>query len=226
MKRISYLMLVIILLSLTACAVQRANLAGKVNGTNIDYTEFISAHRGHFNNFMTEKGRIPDTEEKKEILRQTWRNITVHVILKEHFKRYNIQVTQQEVIDTLINNVPDYLYSSPLLQVGGRFDRSLYIQSLEYDTPVNLRPVKQHYFDYLIPIQKLKLRLIDDILLSKRDIKSIRDILSSTANIDWIVFDPQDTQINISDSEIQSYYQSNLGLFEREQYFQLDYSLI
>ncbi len=219
-------MIIIVALLASSCAMQKSNLAGRINGTEITYTDFVAAHRGHFNNFMAEKGRTPDAEEKKEILRQTWRNITIHVILKKQFEKYNITVTPQEVIDTLIIHVPPYLRTSPLLQVNGRFDRSLYQQSLEYDTPVNLTPIKQRYMDYLIPIQKLKTRLIENTMLTKREAKLISDIYGSSANIEWVVFDPKDSRVSISDNEIQSYYQSNLSRFGNEKATKLDFCMV
>lgn len=218
--------LLLILLLGTSCALQKSNMAGRINGTDIPYTDFVNSHRGHFNNFMAEKGRVPDTEEKKEILRQTWRNITIHTILKAQFKKYSIRVTEREVLDTLISNVPSYLLSSPQLQINGRFDRSLYLQSLEYDTPVNLIPVKRHYYEYLIPIQKLKDKLIDSTMLSKKEVALIQRICASTANIDWIVFDPKDSKVSVSDNEIQAYYLSNLDKYAMDQFYKLDYCLI
>ncbi len=226
MKLSSILFTLLLVLLLSSCAMQKANLAGKINGNDISYTDFVAAHRGHFNNFMAEKGRTPDAEEKKEILRQTWRNITIHIILKQQFKKHNITVTPQEVIDTLITSVPPYLLSSPMFMVNGKFDRSLYLQSLQFDTPVNLAPVKKHYFEYLVPIQKLKLKLIDDTMLTRRESRLIHETLNSTANIDWLVFDPRDSAVSISDTEVQNYYQENLAKFKIDQFYQLNYCLI
>jgi len=217
--------LIIILLA-SACTIQKANLAGKINSTEIPNTEFMTAHRGHFQNFMTEKGRTPDSEEKKEILRQTWRNITIHVILKEHFKKYDISVSEQEVIDTLRLNIPAYLRNSPLLMVNGKFDKSLYLQSLEFNNPVNLTPVKRHYFEYLIPIQKLKLKLIDSTILTRKELKILQDIYSSRLDVNWVIFDPQGVSVTVSDNEIQAYYQSNLSSYDLQPTYQLAYSMI
>jgi len=198
---------------LSACAVQSRNQAGKINGTDISYQDFVTAHRGHFDNFMVEKGRTPDSEEKQQMIKQTWRDITIHVILKSQFKKYNITVTNQELIDTLSNNVPNYLKNSPRFLANGKFDRSLYLQSLLYDTPVNLKPVKEHYYNYLIPIQKLKQKLIDSSMLSKKEYRLISDIVNSSADIDWIIFDPSEATVRISDLDIQSYYKENAKLF-------------
>ncbi len=226
MKKLIFALTLVAIMLTSACAIQKSNNAGRINGTDISYTDFVASHRGHFNNFMAEKGRTPDAEEKKEILRNTWRNITIHVILKKQFEKYDITVTQQEVIDSLIANVPSYLYTSPLLTVNGRFDRSLYLQSLEYDTPVNLLPIKQHYLEYIIPIQKLKMELIKNTMLTRREARLIGDIYSSKANIDWVVFDSKETKVNISDNEIQSFYQNNLQRFGQEKATKLDFALV
>ncbi len=110
------LLTLLLLLALSSCALQTANAAGRVNGTIIKTLDFNAAHRGHFENFMFENGRVPDSEEKKEIHRLTWRNITIHVILKDQFKKYNISASESETLDTLMTN-PRRIFS-PLRSLG------------------------------------------------------------------------------------------------------------
>ncbi|MDZ4181648.1 MAG: peptidylprolyl isomerase [Candidatus Cloacimonadaceae bacterium] len=226
MKRIILALIILLMALLTACSVNQGPLAGKVNGTPIPYDEFIAANRGHYENFWVQNSRAPGIDEKQEITRQTWRNITKHVILKDYFKAYNIRVTPQEMIDTLRTSVPHYLMTSPRFMVNGVFDKNLYLQSLLYDTPENLMPIRKHYYEYLIPIMKLKDELIERKMLTKKERASITQVLAGKADIDWVIVDAAEIKPIVSESEITQYYQKNLDNYRMDDSFALSHIVL
>lgn len=224
MKRMIIVSIALILLS--ACAVTNRNVAGRIENREISHQEFMGAYRGHFENFMFKHGRRPDNEEKRELERLTWRHIAMHVILSNYFEKYDISVTEQEVLDTLSINIPAYIRTSPLFQTKGTFDKDLYLHSLNFGTPVDLTPLKRQFFEYYVPVQKLKQKLIDTELLTKAEQRLIERIINTRADVDWVIFDPRDNGITISDSEIATYYQTNILNFSQEPYFIVEYAII
>ncbi|MDD2332510.1 MAG: peptidyl-prolyl cis-trans isomerase, partial [Candidatus Cloacimonetes bacterium] len=217
------LIIFLLMIGLSSCALQTTNVAGRVNGHLIKTPDFNAAHRGHFENFMFENGRVPDSEEKKEIHRLTWRDITIHYILMDYFKKFNISSSESETLDTLMTNPPAYILKSPLFVQDGKFDRDKYRLSLLYDDPVNLRPLKRDYYEYKIPIQKLKLKLVENVLLSRKEAKSIALIAASSADIDWYVFNPDDIKPIVSEEDVRAYYQENQQQFSLTPSFSVEY---
>ena len=155
-----------ILLVLTGCSIQKGNNAGRINGTNIKELDFMNSLRGHFTGFILEKDRTPDDNEKKELYTQTWRDITIHVILKDYFKKYNIQVTPQEVTDTLLNNIPPSIMKAPIFITDGKFDRTKYVQTLLSESTKQLDWLRKYYYEYYIPLAKLKQELQEEEIVS------------------------------------------------------------
>jgi hypothetical protein len=186
----------------------------------------MDSYRSHYENFYTENGRPPDTEERKALEQTTWLNITKFIILKDYYDKYNIKVSHQEVIDTLMANPPDYVRNSPWFKVNNTFDIRAYQQSLNYDSPYNLRPVRKHYYDNVIPIMKLKEKLIDHEFLTRSERRSINQILGARADIDWLIFDSNSQNIRISDLDIEAYYNANLQSYLREPFYTLRYAKI
>ncbi len=204
-----------IILSMTiGCAVQRADSAGQINGVYIKKQDFMNSFKGHFTGFVLEKDRTPSEAEKREMFNTTWRDITIHVILKEYFKKYGISVSQQEIIDTLLNNIPSTMYKAPLFQINGVFDKSLYVQALLAEDSQKLDWLKSYYFNYYIPIAKLKLKLQKDEIIGKKEIGKLDKILNSSADIDWVVFDPNLTKVEVPQSEIENYYHGHMDEFQ------------
>jgi len=226
MRKLALLACLAILLFLAACSSISGDSVGVVNGRRIPYDEFIASYRSHYENFYTENGRAPDIEEKRQLEQQTWLNITKYVILQDYYRRYTITVTHEEVIDSLSTNPPDYIRNSPWFQVNGTFDTSSYLQSLNFDSPRNLRPVRKHYFDNVIPILKLKEKLIDNEFLTRRERENVARVLGGTASIDWLIFDSNRQNIRIADNEIESYYNANLQNYLKEPFYSFSYAKV
>jgi hypothetical protein len=211
-------LVILILLSCFGCAVQRADSAGRVNGVYIKKQDFMNSLRGHFTGFMLEKDRTPTENERRELFNKTWKDIAIHVVLKEYFRKYGIQVAQQEIIDTLLNNIPANMMKAPLFQTNGAFDKSLYVQELMSETSQKLDWLKRYYYDYYIPIAKLKLKLQSDSVIGNSELNKLDKVLNSTADIEWIAFDPQQTGVEVSQSEIENYYHGHMEEYSTKPY--------
>jgi hypothetical protein len=221
MKR--YIIISLILLSLFACAGPRGDAAGIINSERISYPDFIHSYQGHTANFQQTNQRMPNADEKKAIFQNTWKNISTHVILKDYFKRYQITVSEQEVIDSLMANIPTIVTNNPAFTVNGKFDRELYYQSIRYDSPINMSGIRRNYYEYYVPVQKLKDRLINEDLRNTRKIGRIAEIAVSKADFDLVVFDPQAMEPIISDSEIETFYKRNLQRFAMDPVYAVEY---
>ena len=219
----NYLIFILIILALSACSGPRGDAAGIINSERISYSDFIRSYQGHTANFQVANGRMPNSEEKNAIFNETWRNIITHVILKDAFEKYQVSVTEQEVIDTLLVSIPSYLKNSPSLMINGKFNHELYYQSVRYDSPFNMSPVRRNYYEYYVPVQKLKEKLIDEQLNNGRNTKQITEIAVSKADFDLIVFDPLAMEPVISDTEIESYYNRNLEQFVMDPIYSIEY---
>lgn len=226
MRKLALLAILALMLLLAACSTITGDSVGVVNGKRIPYDEYIASYRSHYENFYTQNGRPPDLEEKRLLEQQTWLNITKYVILQDYYRRYRISVTHEEVLDSLSTNPPEYIRNSPWFQVNGSFDQSSYLQSLNFDSPRNLRPVRKHYFDNVIPILKLKEALIDNEFLTRTERENVSRILKGKASIDWLVFDSNAQNIRIADNEIESYYNANLQNYLNEPYYSFSYTML
>ena len=226
MNKLLIMTFAVVLLLLASCATNTGNSAGRINGTIIPNDEFVSAYRGHYANFSFAAGRSPDQDEKVLLYKETWKNITRYVILKDYYRKYKITANAREVIDTLSSSIPAHILTSNLFKTNGKFDKQLYLQSLTSDRPENLAPLRRHYQENLIPIMKLQAKLIENELISPAESKQIAKILSSNANMELFIFDPKEVDVKISESEINSYYGNNLKRYSLKPFRRIAYSLV
>ncbi|MFO7659818.1 MAG: SurA N-terminal domain-containing protein [Candidatus Cloacimonadaceae bacterium] len=199
----------ILLLLISGCAYQKSENAGRVNGVYIKTQDFMNSLRGHFTGFMLEKDRTPDDAEKRELYKTTWKNITIHTILKSYFAKYDIVVTEKEVIDSLLNNPPASIQKAPLFQTNGSFDKDKYVRTLLNDRNGQLDWLKQHYYNYYVPLGKLKIQLMENEVISKKELSGLHKVMNNSADLQWIMFDPADEVTSVSRAEIETYYFSH-----------------
>ncbi len=226
MKPVYYLIAIALALTLFSCATTQEHIAGTINGQPIPMGQFASSHRGHYENFYILNERAPSMEEKNEILRLTWRDITKHVILQQQFRHYDITSSLQEALDTLQVNPPVYIVASPRFQKNGVFDRALFVQALKYDQSEEIQAVIRQYRDYYVPIAKLKQKLIRKELMTSKDKKLIRNVLNAVVDLELISVDPSLKQVSIKDEDIQFYYDTNTSKFALEPQYSVAYSYL
>jgi hypothetical protein len=213
----------IILVALFACSGPRGNSAGIINSERISKTEFINTYRSYTANFQLQNQRMPTTEEKVDVYKDSWNYLTRKVVLQQHFKRHQISASEQEVIDTLLTNIPPFLLNNPALMINGKFSHDLYNQSVRYDSPLNMSAIRNSYRESYVPVQKLKEKMIDEDLSSKKKSGRIADIVVSKADFELVVFDPLAMEPMLSDSEIEAFYQRNLQRFAMDPIYSLEY---
>jgi hypothetical protein len=226
MKPVYYLFAIALALTLFSCASTQEHIAGTVNGQAIPMDQFASSHRGHYENFYILNERGPSMEEKNEIIKLTWKDITKHIILQQQFRRFNITSSLQEALDTLHINPPVYIVSSPRFQKDGVFDRALFVQALRYDQSEEIQAVIRQYRDYYVPIAKLKQKLIRKELMTSRDKKLIRNVLNAVVDLELISIDPSLKEVSIKDEEVQFYYDTNPGKFALEPKYSVAYGYL
>ncbi len=214
------------ILLLNACSTNNSEAAGKINGTTISLEQFYGSQRRNYADFSYRYGKNPDTTERRKIFSDTWRSLTQYAILKDYFEKYDIKVSDQEVIDTLSASIPTFILSSPRFQTDGTFNRNLYLQSLLTDRPENQGPLREDYKERVIPIQKLKQILIDKEMLNKSIRQQIARILGSDADIDLYIFDPEAYPVSVSDADIAAYYQKNIERYRLRPFHRLAYTAI
>ncbi len=213
-------------LLLTGCGANQGSLAGRINGQPITAESFNDSYRGHYTNFQVLNNRAPSREEREQIKQQTWTDAARGVILRQWFSKYRISATPSEVVDTLAKNIPPYILRSPLFMTDGVFDPKIYNQSLLYDSPQNLAPLRQDYLDTKVPIMKLKQELIANELLDKSERKLITGILQSRADVEFTLLELADIDPYVAPEEVRAHYQRNLADYRLEPFVSLSYATL
>lgn len=219
-------LVLIILLGTISCATNAPGAAGVINGRPISVEEFYSAYRGHYAMFSYNNGRVPDKDEKNRIFNETWQNITKSIILKDYYAKYKITTDPKEVLDTLSSSIPQHILQSTRFQVNGKFDNTIYMQSLLTDRPENLSALRRHYQVNIIPILKLQHKLIEKELITSKISQHIQKVMVSEADMNLYIFDSARMTPIVSDNDVNTFYQANLATYRLQPYYRIAFGLV
>jgi len=194
---------------------QDTKYAGKINGHMISESDFASALWGHYESFVVEHDRKPTDDEWKQLYDKTWENSTKQIILTDAYKKYGISVSEQEVMDSLEAHIPDMILKHPLFQDENGFNREVYIQSLHSDKPIDLFWLRESYLLYVIPQQKLKLKLAQEMVISESDIKNQYALHHAAARTSIFTFYNNKYSPVVTSDMVQQYYHEHLADYAR-----------
>ncbi len=194
---------------------QNIKYAGKINGHLITESDFAEALWGHYQNFVLEHDRKPSDAEWLNIYDKTWLNSTKQLILIDAYKKYGITVTEQEVMNDLENNIPNFIREHPLFQNEDGFEQELYIKSLQTDKPVDLSWLRENYYLYVIPQNKLKEKLAADMMITEKEVRDQYAVNHGSAKASIFPFINIRFKPLITNENIDKYYKDNMGSFVR-----------
>ena len=202
--------------------------AGKVNKIKIKYEDYYKVVRNERETFFLEHNANPSPTESKILEDKAWNMITEGYFLKNLFQKEKIIVSQREMIDSLKTNIPDIIKRSPkFMNEEGNFDFSLYEKSLLTNKPIDLNWLKQYYFVSYIPMAKLKNKIISRRPISDKELKSFYFAKNTSCDA-YIVDFPYSNyydKIQLSQKDIDDYYQKNISSFENPAQCKLQWAI-
>lgn len=227
-------------------------VVGTVNGEKIMYTEFERRVKDQVEAARAQQPNLEDFDEAP-VREQVWNEMVDEILLRQESEKLGITVSNDEILDVLLENPPDVL-RRPFTDSTGRFLRDVY---LEYVTNPDIiaqraqgqggqeaaqQAAKQaaDFKKYLVRIEdairqdKLQNNLkvavgaaygaLDPLYL-ERKYKSD----NSTLDADVIALNANlisDSAVTVSDQEIANYYKTHEASFKQKPVRKLKYALL
>ncbi len=192
----------------------KVQYAGEINGKLIDRSVFTTNFL--FNYRELTKGNTNYQANDKEIKRLedlTWEGLTRSVVIGQFIEKNNLEVTQEEVNDTLLTNPPKVLTESGYFYSNDTFDFNKYKKSILTNEPVNTDFIKSTYYQG-ITLQKIQQRLVKDAEISRSDVEKYYQQNYATADIILLSMDLDTNKPTVTNTEITYIWEK-----DKNQYF-------
>ncbi|MBN2461179.1 MAG: peptidylprolyl isomerase [Candidatus Cloacimonetes bacterium] len=188
---------------------------GRIAGKKIEYEEYSNYLKNAYARYAQEN---PETEIDETILKQinneTWNNLVASIIYNQEIKRLHIRVTDQKVLEKL-KDPPEDIKSIEEFQTNGKFDYDKY-QDMLIENP-NFAAYMENRLRGNLPYEILFETIKAEVALTDEDVKQQYIDKNNKADVKVIFFDPKKiTDIEITDEDMQQYYEENKEEFKRD----------
>jgi len=186
---------------------------GSVNGTPVMYDEYMATYRNLYDQVREQRDEPISTQENEDLEDAAWDEIVNQILIRQELERRGLNVAPEEIRQAARFTPPAAIRENPAFQTDGRFDLQKYQDFLATSAdPTLLFQLEQYYRD-VIPRSKLLRQVTAGIYVSdrllwweyRRQNERIRARLAA-AEADARV---PDSEVSVSDEEIESYYEEN-----------------
>lgn len=196
----------------------RTNYIGKVNGREISYQEFQTALDRQLENLKQQTGQDIDESQMDQIREQVWESLVNQALIEQAVKKFGITVTDEEIKEIILGpNPPDFLKQN-FVDSLGNFNRQLYEQAL-FD-PRNKEALVQaeEFVRQQRLTQKLQSYLLAGIIVTEDEVKQKFIDQNISMEAEYVLFDVNsipESEIEVTDSDLKSYYDKNIQLYKQ-----------
>ncbi len=182
---------------------------GKIYGKKILFQDYDKALRQYISQQQAQNPDMEiDDQTYQRMSDEYWQRFVTQKIMEKQLKRYNVKVTDSDVLNKLQNEPPAELMSYPQFQTNGVFDKQKYMTLLTSNE--QFANELETYFRSSLPYE----------LLEKK-VKSTAKIVDDSARIEYIAkndfasgrliyFDYNKVPTEeIKDDELKAYYEKN-----------------
>ncbi len=226
---------------------------GIINGEKILYQDYELKVKQAIEQQRTQM-QNPDAEiDENQIRNQVWDQMVNEVLTRQEAEKAGIRVTDEEIADVLLESPPEFLARS-FTDSAGNFNRQLYLELVTNpekivnymgQDPTQMDPAEKekavanfrndllNISDYLRS-QKYSNALTTTVTTAGSQIsplfaKTTFKNENSTANVNFIFVNPAEIatdKINISDKEIQDYYDSHKQYYNQKYQRKIKFSTL
>ncbi|RMF61461.1 MAG: hypothetical protein D6748_01545 [Calditrichaeota bacterium] len=203
-------------------------IVGEINGHEISKDEFDRAVQIAYENEQVRTGQDLSEEQVKELRSRVWEDLVRRIILSKEIERLNIKVTNEDVVNYIVNNPPPAVMQNENFQTNGRFDRSKYLNALM--APENRENLiyQEQLLKSELPYLKLEQLIMSSVMVTEEEIRDEFMRQNMKAKIEYLAIPLaafRDRQVPVSEEEARNYYQSHKEEFKVEEQRQLSYVL-
>ncbi|MEA3361802.1 MAG: SurA N-terminal domain-containing protein [Thermodesulfobacteriota bacterium] len=196
---------------LTAPSDQRANqggdIAARVNGDEISYSEFQSNYSNLYNLYQNiYQGNFDANLEKQlNLPKQALQQLIEGSLLIHQASQLDIEVTQKELVDSIAN------YDA--FQVDGKFNRDRYLEVLNYQR-MDAEQFEATQRKQLLT-QKVRTQLQQDASISDAEISEAFHKENDKINLNYVWLTPAlvETKVAVTDTGLKSFFEKNVENF-------------
>lgn len=177
----------------------QANHAGQVNGSPVSYPYYSTVVANQRSNYVAQAGREPDDRTEVVLRNNAWNGIIQEMLLNAEAKKRGISVTDDEVLNAVLNMPDPSMQANPAFQTNGQFDLAKYqalLRNPNMDPNVLLQLEDQARRQ--LPLQKLQQQVMGTVVVSDAELWDNFRMQNEQARVQFVLVPADKIQIDES----------------------------
>ncbi len=200
-----------------------------INGKKISLEEYDAAFQNAINMQMSNnENAVLGEDEILDLHEKVLDEYKTRMILEKAIKDRDIEITDDEVAESILNNPSSMIRQSEIFMTDGRFDMAKYQQIIKDGALPSGEPLDLSGLEMLarqnLPFEKLYEEVKADVEVTDEDVKQEFIDQNRKADIEAIYFNYRDIEdVEVTAEEIEAYYNENKEDYLRDPVRKLDY---
>lgn len=192
---------------------------GRVNGEPITYEAYSLAYQRLYAQAQQQSGGEISAEQVKQLEDAAFDQVVNEMLLQQEIERRGIRVTDNEIREAALWNPHPDLAQQEIFLTNGQFDIAKWQQFLNGPQASDEILLQlEGYYRGMIPQQKLLRQVTAGSYLSDAELWRLWRDQNETATADYVALDLAKLvpgEVEVTQSEIESYYEEHEEEFER-----------
>ncbi len=199
---------------------------GDVNRESISYAEFNQRVNMLTEQHREETGASPDSEIRAQYEEMAWEQLVVDKILQQRMEEMGIAVTDRELIEMVTGENPDPFIRQQFTREDGTIDRAALQNAIESPENREIWLMIEQQLREQRRQQKLNQYIESSLRVSDFEVDQYYKRQNSNADFSYVRFPYSDIprdEIQVTDSDIETYYNNNQHRFQRDKAWEFSY---
>ncbi|MEA1973791.1 MAG: peptidylprolyl isomerase [Candidatus Cloacimonadota bacterium] len=189
---------------------QKKPIVGIIEGEKIHYKDFYKSFQSNYRNYITQNPEAEINERiENSLLEQTWNQYVTRILFDKAIKEMKIKVNEDDVLDEIKNNPPQYVKDAEQFQTDKKFDKDKYLDFLANDEQ-GIAEQLVSSMKAQLPYTKLEEKIKSEIDVTEEDAK--QDFIDNNLKVDASIVQYDFSQIDsvyVSDKEVEDKYKED-----------------
>jgi peptidyl-prolyl cis-trans isomerase D len=199
---------------------------GSVNGDNITHEEYNSRVSYYVDQY-NQQSNAPMTSEMRSLYEeQAWEDLVAERLMAQKMDELGINVTDSELVEMITGDNPDPFIRQQFQDEDGNIDRIALRAAIEAPENQEIWMMIEQQLRQNRRQQKMSNFISSGLRVSSGEVDRAYKKQNSYADIQFVRFpysEAGDDEIEITDREIQNYYDNNWNQFHREESYRFEY---
>jgi len=190
-----------------------------VNGEELSRETFMRSLQSERDNLRQRSGTEPTEQQMIQMTDQVWETMVTQILIRQAIDEQGITISPGEIRYFFTENIHPTVRQY-FMSEEGVFDYNAYQEAVNAPEAANFFAAMRQQVAGMVPVEKLQQKVIANAQVSEAEVRAefIRNMV--TYDLDYLFVKStmwKDKELDISDAEIQNYYDLNLDEFQQEE---------